>query len=283
MWLANGSMANFLWSRSTERKSDKFKRPYTHGGKRKAPSRFRTLMASRNMSTENIIKKLTTRAFSGAQRQRTIVLDRRDNSEMWKAMRGFVMAASKTAEADVVWRSKGSTRKGGWQSVLTGLSSTWFSADAWVSKTSICAPTEFSTTDGVCRNWAIQSDLVIILWACLWTTLRAIVDGQTCQWPALRNFANTSGVPPGCVSTVRGTQCRVCSKFCACFGWWMQRWWLTTAPMNWYLWLPGRGRMEKIHGSYDWQNMTLSATRARTSVLHRFWRDHISVKNRPQK
>ena len=46
MWLANGSMANFLWGRSTKRRSDKFKGPYTHGGKRMSPNRFRTLTAS---------------------------------------------------------------------------------------------------------------------------------------------------------------------------------------------------------------------------------------------
>ena len=35
MWLANGSMAHFLWGRRTSRKSDKLKGPYTHGGKRR--------------------------------------------------------------------------------------------------------------------------------------------------------------------------------------------------------------------------------------------------------
>ena len=41
------------------------------------------------MSTENIIKEADHWANIGAQELRKIVLDKRDNSETWKAVRGF--------------------------------------------------------------------------------------------------------------------------------------------------------------------------------------------------
>ena len=46
MWRANGSMANTLWDKSAEEESDRFKRRYTHGGKRGSPNRFRILTTS---------------------------------------------------------------------------------------------------------------------------------------------------------------------------------------------------------------------------------------------
>ena len=47
----------------------------------------------------------------GAEGQRPIVLDRRDNSESWKSVKGFLgMAAPKTiVKVDAPWGSKGST------------------------------------------------------------------------------------------------------------------------------------------------------------------------------
>ena len=88
MWRANGSMENFLWCRSTEEGSDKFKGLYTYGGKGMSPNRFRTLTPSCNMSLENIVRKLVW-ANIGAQGHRKIVLHRRNNSETWKAVKGF--------------------------------------------------------------------------------------------------------------------------------------------------------------------------------------------------
>ena len=46
----------------------------------------------------------------------------------------------------------------------------------------------------------------------------------------------------------------------------------------------GRGGLERVDGSYDWQNvayhgMDHKARRTRTYVLQKLWRDHISDKN----
>ena len=48
--------------------------------------------------------------------------------------------------------------------------------------------------------------------------------------------------------------------------------------------MPGRGGLERVDGSYDWQNvayhgMDHKARRTRTYVLQKLWRDHISDKN----
>ena len=73
-----------MWS--AEEELDKFKRLNTHGGKRRWPDRFRTLTTVRNIEHN---QEADHWANIGTQGLRKIVLDRRDNSESWKAIRGF--------------------------------------------------------------------------------------------------------------------------------------------------------------------------------------------------
>ena len=69
-------------------KSDRFKRPHTHGRKGKSSSRSRTLTACETCS-QNTKRKKITGITIGAQGRRKIVIDRRNDSATWKAMRGF--------------------------------------------------------------------------------------------------------------------------------------------------------------------------------------------------
>ena len=116
--------------------------------------------------------------------------------------------------------------------------------------------------------------------ACLWTTLRSFVDGQTCLWLALRNFVHTNGVPPALIP-FNGTQRRDSSKFCGIF-------WVTdleividdhpTQPMTLTAetWKERKDSMEYVNGrTWHHHGMNDYALRTRSSVLHRYWRDHI--------
>ena len=68
--------------------------------------------------------------------------------------------------------------------------------------------------------------------------VRSLMDKRVCD-------KLSQILPPARVTILRGTQCRVGSKFRARFGSWMQRWWLTTASNEIVLVTAGRGGIEK--------------------------------------
>ena len=135
----------------------------------------------------------------------------------------------------------------------------------------------------LCVTWIldlhIQGTFFKILWVCLWTTLRAIVDGQTCLWQALTNFASCSC--PHCTWDPVSRWLKVLSTF-----------WLMDAEMviddrfQWNCscdcrtWRDRKDSTEVMTGrTWHYHGMNHKFMRTRTSVLQRFWRDHIPDKN----
>ena len=85
MLRANGSMGNILWCRSAEKELAKNKRPSTRGGKRslrKIGDFVKHVFSERNREADHW-------ADNGAEGQRKIVIDRCNNSDTWKAVKGF--------------------------------------------------------------------------------------------------------------------------------------------------------------------------------------------------
>ena len=154
MWHASRSMANFPVER--------FKKPYTHGGRKESPSRSRILTASWTMSTGT---QSGSRPLGRRRRAKTEGNSHRQTRcfhNMEKRYEASGMEASKTmAEADVALWSKGLTRENRWQSVKLQLF-LWKQvrpwqlkllvsiANAWLFTPSINESIESWTTDWFC-------------------------------------------------------------------------------------------------------------------------------------
>ena len=95
MWPANGSTANLPKEQSRKRQLDRFKESYTHGGREE--------VATPISNIDSFVKHVYTKhnqeadhwANIGAQQRRKIVIDRRDQSTVWKAIRGFWVGSFK--------------------------------------------------------------------------------------------------------------------------------------------------------------------------------------------
>ena len=248
-----GSMANFPWERSTRKKLDRFQKTLHSGWRRKV---------AKPISNVDSFVKHVYRAHSqetdhwaniGVQERRKIIIDRRNDSATWKAIRGFWDGSFKDngrSGCGVV--IKGSSDSG----CGYGSRDCWCvraheyprfrsSANAWVFKTSISVSIE------TLNNWlsvhvhvGFSKSLCPNFRACLWTTLRAFVDGQTCLWLTLRNYGNTTGVPPA-LFQLAGHRDVIAQSFVTCSGSWIRKWWLMTAQANRYLWQPERRGIEK--------------------------------------
>ena len=168
------------------------------------------------MSSENIIRKLIIRANIGAQGPRKIVLDRRDNSKSWKAVKGSWDGSFKDnvkSGCGVVIEGVDKERwvtiskiaiplevgtamaaEVGGVCVLSGMLDLTFCKCLCV-KTSISVSTEISINDDIVRTeFDCASFVSRKLWACLWTALRATVDKRVLR---LRSkFPELSGLHP---------------------------------------------------------------------------------------
>ena len=104
------------------------------------------------------------------------------------------------------------------------------------------------------------------------------------MWLVLRNFLRTNGISPALIP-LNGKQRRDSSKFCSMF-------WVTdsermiddhpTQPisMTAETWTERKDSMEYSNGvTWRYHGVNGYALKTRSSVLHRFWRDHISDKN----
>ena len=187
----------------------KFKRRYTHGGKRTSPNRF-TL----RWSSENTIRKLTT-GLTLEHRERKIVLERND-SVTWKATRGASgMEASKTWQKRM-WMIKGIDREK-WVTIskiaiplndgtavaprlpvraCSRVSLIRCSANACVSKTSVHQQNPQRIMVSTHKIRLCQSTSVTKWWACSWTALRATVPWTNVFVAGSQYFPELSGAPP---------------------------------------------------------------------------------------
>ena len=80
-------MVNVLWDRSSEEELAKYKRPYTHGGKKIAKPISKIDDFAKHVNREDH-QEADHWANIGAQGQRKTILDRCDDSK-WKAVKGY--------------------------------------------------------------------------------------------------------------------------------------------------------------------------------------------------
>ena len=221
-------------------KSDRFKTPYTCGGKGRLPNQSRTMIASWNTFTENTTGKQITESTSvckdGWKSSSTDEMTPQHGRLLgWKLQiqwqKRMWYCDQRGRQGKMVWQAVKLQSLWKWvrpwQSRLqvcaySQASSTWFCPNVWVSWTSFCASVEYSTADRVSTlDLGYTKRLSHNI-------LEVSVDDVACDrwWTRVCDWlSEILRTPPVCLQLVSPLS----------FG----------SSMNWYLWLPGRGGIEK--------------------------------------